>query len=474
MSKTMSSLAIGDKVALKVKEEWRHVLGEEIIMQVADKNHTGYPSSTVTFATEKAIAYFAFDAKESKFTNGSADFKTSNIYQWLNSTGAAGEWFTPMTTADIAPISGKIQALPYADLPGFLAMVEPSFAKRITETSIASYPNSATYFNVKMFLPSGFEFSSKAQYKIGATLSLYKDTANIITYIPDAVQSYYKSKTGSEIPNLLTGNKGKYQNALTRDAMSITSVSNALVNVCGSTGDTSGYVYPYKEYAVRPVCNFSSSFRVTDSPRADGIYETLWQAAPSPSVPLPTSTPLIGKKPVTIKWTDPNNYNDVTWIVSRSVDGAAAEEITRTKEFTFTETVSPKWQTVRYYITGVDGIGTTGSAKAGALYNIQSFNDITIGLAEPLDAPVPPVNAKITVECGLTPESTLKVEATNNPYDDVPIWEDCTEAVQNDTWHNFGTRAHNTDKCGLNIRVYIKNDNPDDFSWITGVTGEFN
>ena len=81
---------------------------------------------TITLMSKNVLRYAAFDGKEPtnplfddwENANARADYgnnrwAVSNIRQWLNSNGAANEWFTPQHEYDEAPT--------YTDAPGFLA-----------------------------------------------------------------------------------------------------------------------------------------------------------------------------------------------------------------------------------------------------------------------------------------------------------------------------------------------------------------
>ena len=60
MSKTLGSLPNG---AL-VKDTGTLYYGKPIVWKIADKNHVGYPSGSVTLITEKIITLKCFDATE--------------------------------------------------------------------------------------------------------------------------------------------------------------------------------------------------------------------------------------------------------------------------------------------------------------------------------------------------------------------------------------------------------------------------
>ena len=83
---------------------------EEIVWILLSNNHnqidSGYPDNAVTMITRDVIRYMSFDAKEpnnllpDRQTGGNNRWRTSNIRQWLNSDGYAGQWFVPQNLGD--------------------------------------------------------------------------------------------------------------------------------------------------------------------------------------------------------------------------------------------------------------------------------------------------------------------------------------------------------------------------------------
>ena len=113
MSKAISSLAVGDKIEVPVLSAYQSRFGAKIIFKVADKNHSGYPSNSVTLITEKIIQLMCSDAKEASNSNsdrrsyGNNRHIHSNILQWLNSNATAGNWYSPKHSADAPPTNAN-------------------------------------------------------------------------------------------------------------------------------------------------------------------------------------------------------------------------------------------------------------------------------------------------------------------------------------------------------------------------------
>lgn len=103
----VADLPIGSQIILgKNKFTGKYQNGEEnIVWYVVSKDHStkdnGYPKNAVTLFAKDVIRYMAYDAKESTNTIearrnfGNPRWKTSNIRQWLNSNGFAGQWYVP-------------------------------------------------------------------------------------------------------------------------------------------------------------------------------------------------------------------------------------------------------------------------------------------------------------------------------------------------------------------------------------------
>lgn len=56
MSKTLGSLSVGAKIEVPVLSAYQSRFGAKIVFKIADKNHSGYPSNSVTLITEKSFS----------------------------------------------------------------------------------------------------------------------------------------------------------------------------------------------------------------------------------------------------------------------------------------------------------------------------------------------------------------------------------------------------------------------------------
>ena len=108
---------------------------------------------------------------------GYNNWKYSNIRQWLNSAGSAGNWFTPSHVGDAAPN--------YSSQAGFLSGFSAEFQSVLTPTRSGVAANTVTdggttyYTYDKMFLPSGYEVHTNTSLTDeGPVFALYANAQN--------------------------------------------------------------------------------------------------------------------------------------------------------------------------------------------------------------------------------------------------------------------------------------------------------
>lgn len=85
MSKTLGSLTVGAKIEVPVLSAYQSRFGSKIVFKIADKNHSGYPSNSVTLITEKIIQLFIF----CKNTDGGRAFVFARFQTTVNSDPVA-------------------------------------------------------------------------------------------------------------------------------------------------------------------------------------------------------------------------------------------------------------------------------------------------------------------------------------------------------------------------------------------------
>ena len=577
MSKAISSLAVGDKIEVPVLSAYQSRFGAKIIFKVADKNHSGYPSNSVTLITEKIIQLMCSDAKEASNSNsdrrnyGNNRHIHSNILQWLNSNATAGNWYSAKHSADAPPTNANVwdNYNEYDAWAGFLAMLDPKFVAELLDTTLTvakSSTDGGSYetFTAKMFLASTTEVGLANENGIaeGVLLALFSNNASRIAY-PTA-----ECVSNSEYSNSnFTTSKGWYWWLRTPHSSFAVSVRYAI------SDGTLNYGHAYSgNFGVRPLCNMQSSILVSDSPNASGNYKIIYNAAPSapPSITAP-ATCYSGQN-INISCaaaTDPDG-DALTYCFERSYNSGAWTQVQSSAARTFSEMVSTSWNTLQYRVKAVDTAGNysayTTSGDIAVIHNqppvisgsnadlgikradftyqysvtdpdgdtvnvvekidgktIATKNAITLGatqtlsvagntftaltnakhtititatdsagnsavrtltftksiagfvitLSAPLEADSQPTRANIKVTRDIPAGGTFKVEATNNPFDASPVWEDCTNAVVQGVAHVFTNKINTAARYGMNIRVTVQRGDALTACWVSGIGGNF-
>ena len=578
MSKTLGSLSVGAKIEVPVLSAYQSRFGSKIVFKIADKNHSGYPSNSVTLITEKIIQLMCFDAKEASNSNsdrksyGNNRYQHSNILQWLNSNAAAGNWYSAKHSADAPPTNANVwnNYNEYDAWAGFLAMLDPKFVAELLTTTQTVARNTVTdggsYETVtsKMFLPSTTEVGLANENNIaeGTLLALFSNDASRVAY-PTA-----QCVSNSEYTNSnFSTSKGWYW--WLRTPYSSSAYFVRFVDSDGSLNYNNAY---YGNGGVRPLCNLKSSILVSDSPNSDGNYTVIYNSAPSapPSITAP-ATCYSGQN-INISCaaaTDPDG-DALTYCFERSYNSGAWTQVQASASRTFTEAVSTAWNTLKYRVRAKDSYGNysayTTSGDIAVIHNqppvisgsnadlgtkradftyqysvtdpdndvvnvvekidgktIATKNAITLGatqtlsvsgntftaltnaqhtititatdsagnsavrtltftksiagfvitLSAPLEANSQPTRANIKVTRDIPAGGTFKVEATNNPFDASPVWEDCTNAVVQGVAHVFTNKINTAARYGMNIRVTVQRGDALTACWVSGIGGNF-
>ena len=278
MPKTLGSLSVGDTIEVPVLSAYQSRFGSKIVFKIADKNHSGYPSNSVTLITDKIIQIMPSDAKEPNNTNSSRKLFGnnrhiySNILQWLNSSAAAGEWYSAKHSADQAPTTKGTDVTynPYTSWAGFLAMLDAQFVAKLLDTTLIVVKDKADgkgtdTFTAKMFLASNTEVGLANEDDIaeGTKLSLFTNNASRVAY-PTAQCVSNSEYTNTDF-SISKGWKWQLRTPQTLGASAIRFVgSDGILGQNSANFGTDG---------IRPLCNLSSSVLVYDDVNTDGNYE---------------------------------------------------------------------------------------------------------------------------------------------------------------------------------------------------------
>lgn len=280
VGKLLSTLNVGDTLEVPVASDWQSRFGANIVWKVADKNHTGYPSNSVTLITEKIIQLMCSDAKEEENSNnnraqrGNNRHIYSNLLQWLNKDASAGNWYIATHIADAPPTNANVQNNynEYDGWAGFLAMLDPKFVAELLDTTLTvvkSSTDGGSYetFAAKMFIASTTEVGLANENEIaeGALLALFSNNASRIAY-PTA-----ECVSNSEYTN---------DNFTTSDGWHWWLRTPVLefsysVRIIYSDGSIFNGWACNGSNGVRPLCNLPGSFRVSETTNTSGHYTLL-------------------------------------------------------------------------------------------------------------------------------------------------------------------------------------------------------
>lgn len=454
MSKAISSLAVGDKIEVPVLSACQSRFGAKIIFKVADKNHSGYPSNSVTLITEKIIQIMASDAKEPNNSNsdrrnyGNNRHIYSNILQWLNSNATAGNWYSAKHSADQAPTTKKthVSYNPYTSWAGFLAMLDPDFVAELQNTTLTvvkSSTDGGSYetFTAKMFLASTTEVGLANENGIaeGVRLALFSNDASRVAY-PTA--ECVSNSDGYSNSNFTTS-KGWYWWLRTPD-----SSGAGYVRYVDSGGTLNSYSAYYGTRGVRPLCNLQSSILVSDSPNASGNYEIIYNAAPSapPSITAPQSA--YSGQNINISCaeaTDPDG-DALTYVFERSANSGAWTQVQSSAARTFAEMVSTAWNTLQYRVKAVDTAGNSSAyTTSGSIPVIHNQPPVISGQNADLGVK----RADFTYEYSVTdPDNDVvnvveKIDgSTINTRNNVTLGETLTLSVSGNTFTGLTNAQH--------------------------------
>lgn len=431
MSKALSTLAVGTKV----KDTGTTYYGSPIIWQVADKNHSGYPSNSVTLVAANILKIAAFDGKESSNSDsnrrnyGNNRYALSNLRQWLNKSGTS--WYVAQHSADAAPSSANVTYNPYDSQSGFLTGFSAQIKAALLDTTLtvakATVDGGGSESVVdKVFLLSKQEVGLGSENSIaeGSLLALFssdnssrlcKPTANAVS------NSTYTSSSLSASQNWywwLRSPSSSYSDYV------------RYVNTDGSSYDYGAY---YGSFGVRPALNLSSGILVSDTADSDGAYTIVWNQAPTtpPSITVP-ETIRSGKSAV-ITWagsTDPEG-GAVSYELERKINSGSFTQVYAGSALTYTDTgVGTSANTVQWRVRAKDSLGAYSDYLTGPSRTVVHNVDPTVsGSDTDLGTVTSPPSVSFTVNDADTSDELTVVET----LDDVEV-DTIEDAVRNQTY----------------------------------------
>ena len=375
MAQMLSNLPIGAKVKFG-KYSVNGEPAEPITWLIAAKDHKGsdyygvpdYPTNSVTLLTAKVIDYRFFDNPEPNASEtegsvrkrGRSAYNLSNIDQWLNKDGEAGQWFVKQHDTDHEPDGDHDDNTPpfprgtaYVNRPGFLNAFSQAEKNAILTTAIKCHIytgiNIEGYYPIerKVFLPTrsevirggtsymgiGWEIASSITFKVGITSQAYE-------------HSPCTSKSSSDL-----------------DGMSWWTRDPGGIDQCMylHNYDMEGYNPPsFGKVGVRPALNISSTTLVSDTTDSDGAYTTIFNTAPPAPNTLSVPDPIYGGKNNTISWSsviDPDG-DSVTYELDCVYDGGTVfTTIYSGTSLSYSHAVVYGKNSVQYRVRAIDSKG---------------------------------------------------------------------------------------------------------------------
>jgi hypothetical protein len=380
MPQALSALAVGAKVEVPVNSAYQSRFGAKLVFKIADKNHTGYPSNSVTLITERIIQLMAFDAMEP--TNTISDRKTygnnrylhANLLSWMNSNAAAGAWYSAKHTYDAPPTNANVNSgwNDYDTWAGFLAMMDANFVAAIQNTTVTTARNTVAdgggseSVTSKFFLASTTEVGLANENGIaeGSLLALFSNDASRVAYPTTQAVS------NSEYTNAsLNASSGWYWWLRTPYSSNARSVRN--VNASGALYNYNAF---YGYYGIRPLCNLQSGILVSDSVNGDGNYTFVYNTAPTapPNITAPGQAFSGQNISLSCGASTDAEGNAITYIWERAYNGGAYVQVQSSSERTFSEMVSSAWNTLQYRVKASDGTSSSAYTSSGTITVIHN------------------------------------------------------------------------------------------------------
>lgn len=450
----------------------KHSVGSEtaqpIIWMIADKNHSGYPSDSVTLIAQKIIDLRAYDAKERGGSddeyNGGINYSESNINQWLNSDATAGGWYSAVDRNDYPPSIDHIRyGTPYDTRPGFLSNFSADERLALLPTTLSVQVNRDPLgtMTAKVFLPSMWEILGTHDYADGSSrLECFKSgevTCGLTS------QAFTNTTCSVDYKPASTSVNWKYA---TRSTIN---VYTATVTATGSAWTE----FPYDgNLGVRPIINLASNMKVSDTTDSDGCYTISFNKAPT----ISGSNSDLGIKTSGFSQTYTIADADKDAVtVKEYVDNVEIRSYVPTLGATNTINLTGNtWLKLANGIHTIKVVATDGFATDTRVITFtKTVNKLVVQRTTPIEASTKPTRLIATVVKTIPTGATFKAEACNNGFDASPVWEDITSEVLSGFVHVFSNTICTAGKWGVNIKVTIDRNGKDGACFISEIGGNF-
>lgn len=368
MAQRLSSLA----TRAKVKFGAFH--GVPIVWIVADKNHSGYPDNSVTLLSNQILRLLCFDANEvtahtDRAKQGNNRYLESNLRQWLNSTAAAGAWFSMKNIYDAPPSKTYTQngTNAYDAITGFLNTFSAKERAALLDTTITAATSDvdnstkSDTLTDKVFVLSRAEVGLLGDTVHGVLLPIFTDAASRIATVT--------AECVANSAHYTTPASGAAWSYWLRDAYEpILTYSNYV-----ASGGTLASTYASMEnVGLRPACNLSGDLMVSDTTDASGAYTIIYNEPPTMPGSITVPDEVRGGSNTTISWgssTDPDG-NFSGYILEQKVDAGAWAQIYKGASRTFSAPITRGWATVQYRVKAYDTVGAESAYATSAIRTV--------------------------------------------------------------------------------------------------------
>lgn len=378
MAQSINNLAVGSKI------KFGSIYGSPIVWKVADKNHAGYPSNSITLVSDKIIKIIGFDAKEPSNSNtdrqnyGNNRYLHANLRQWLNSAAAANAWYTAQHAADAPPNSGAVTYNPYTALAGFLNAFTTNERNAILSTTLTVAKNTVTdgggseTVADKVFLLSNTEVGLANENGIaeGSLLALFSTSSNRIAQ-PTAAAVSNSDYTNASL-NASSAWYWWLRTPYASDSYYVRRVSTD-----GTLDGSSAY---YGSRGLRPALNLPSDLLISDSADGDGCYTIIYNQPPTTPSSISVPETVMGGENLTITWgasTDPDG-NLSGYRLERSYNGGAFTQVYQGSTRSFTDSITFGWTSVQYRVKAYDAAGAESAYRTSEVRTVTNNRDPVI------------------------------------------------------------------------------------------------
>ena len=469
MAQLLSNLSVGSKVKFG-----NYQVGTEALLPIGwiivAKNHSGYPSNSVTLLTNAIIDLRAYDGTENGYSMGNFNFALSNIHQWLNSDKGAGNWYTAAHTSDTPPSNSYTsKSTGYESRPGFLYKFTEAEKNEILPTTITIQKNLdvSTKLTTKVFLPSTKELVAQGKTADGSSQFAYFSSCGAgCCLTPQAYNNTSSTKKGTAYST-----NWEYW---TRNNWETSTTNEGEIYTIDEYGDRDASEANDGSIGVRPVVNLASSTWVTDTPDSDGYYTVLAHIPPT----ISETNSDLGVQDVGFSQTyTVNDADGDTVIVKEYIDNIEVHSFEATPGATNTFDV-----TGETWVKLANGAHTLKIVAADAFDEstrtftfTKSVSSLVVQRTTPMISYTMPKSIIVSVVKNIPTEATFKVEACNNGFDaeEDRVWEDITWNVLNGEPYDFANASKKVGEWGVNIRVTVERNGAEGACYITEIGGNF-